>query len=71
VKKKPDLYQFTARFGCGFLFGIFAGTSCFFVFGANTMAALFWGWIFVSLIFGLLSVIFGERFWTKIFHWFI
>ncbi|PAX57167.1 hypothetical protein CK510_09170 [Brunnivagina elsteri CCALA 953] len=71
MKNKPDLYQFTARFGCGFIFGLFAGTSCYFVFGATTMAGLFWGWVIFSVMFGLLSVIFGDRFWTKIYRWFL
>jgi hypothetical protein len=69
MKEKPDLYQSTAKFGCGFIFGLFAATGCYFVFGAKTMTALFWGWVLFSVMFGLLSVIFGDRFWTKIFPW--
>ncbi len=67
---QPDWYRITARFGCGFVFGLFASVSTVFVFGAQTMAGLFWGWVLLSVIFGLLSVIFGENFWTKIIYWF-
>ncbi|MEA5572001.1 hypothetical protein [Calothrix sp. UHCC 0171] len=71
MKKKPDFYQFTARFGCGFIFGLFAATSCYFILGAQTMLGLFWGWVLFSLLFGVLSAIFGDHFWTKIYHWFL
>lgn len=68
--QKIDLSRFTARFGCGFIFGLFAALGTGLLFGAQTMAGLFWGWILFSLLFGLLSVIFGDKFWTTIIRWF-
>lgn len=67
---KIDWYRFTARFGCGFIFGIFASVGVGVAFGATTMSGLFWGWVLLSALFGLLSVIFGEKFWTHIIKWF-
>ncbi|AFY58218.1 hypothetical protein Riv7116_5854 [Rivularia sp. PCC 7116] len=63
--KNDNRAQFTARFGCGFIFGIFFAFTLGFVADAQTFTALL-GIIFVSaVICGLLSAAFGDKFW----HW--
>jgi hypothetical protein len=67
--KKTDYSQFIARFGCGFLVGILIGGSCSMVYGTKTMGGLITAWIILALLCGLLSVIFGDKFWKTIIHW--
>jgi hypothetical protein len=69
VPNKPDYSQFTARFGCGFIIGILIAGSVSIVYGAQTMGGLIAAWIIFALVCGLLSAIFGNKFWQNIIHW--
>jgi hypothetical protein len=48
------------NFGCGFLFGVVAGAGAFAYTGEMVPALV------VGLIAGLLSALFGEKFWSSI-----
>lgn len=67
--KKSNYSQFTARFGCGFLVGILIGGSVSIVYSAQTMLGLIAAWVLFALVCGLLSAIFGNKFWLSIIHW--
>lgn len=63
--KKLEREQIIARFGCGFIFGIFIAISTGLVAAPQTMAGLIGIVIVCAIINGLLSVIFGESFWLN------
>jgi hypothetical protein len=67
--KKSDHSQFIMRFSCGFLVGILIGGSVSMVYGAQTMGGLIVAWVIFALLCGLLSAIFGDKFWQSIIHW--
>ncbi|MBF2013810.1 MAG: hypothetical protein IGS23_00980 [Rivularia sp. T60_A2020_040] len=68
-RKNDKQAQFTARFGCGFIFGIFLAIALGLAADAPTVAALL-GIIFISaVVCGLLSVAFGEKFWYWLLFW--
>ncbi len=68
-QKKDDRTQFTARFGCGFIFGIFFAISLGLVADAQTFASLLAIVIVSAVICGLLSAAFGDRFWLWLRFW--
>ena len=68
-QKKHNSAQFTARFGCGFIFGIIAAISLGFALNAQTFAALFGIIIISAVICGSLSVAFGDKFWQWLRFW--
>ena len=67
--KKDNRAQFTARFGCGFIFGIFAAISLGQVVDAQTLVGLFAIILVSSVVCGLLSVAFGDKFWHWLASW--
>jgi len=68
-QKKDNSTQFTARFGCGFIFGIFAAISLGFVVDAQTFAGLFAIIVISAVVCGLLSAAFGDKFWHWLSFW--
>ncbi|MGF1674313.1 MAG: hypothetical protein ACFCUV_11610 [Rivularia sp. (in: cyanobacteria)] len=68
-RKKDKHAEFTARFGCGFIFGIFLAIALGLVAEALTVAALL-GIIFISaVVCGLFSAVFGDKFWYWLRFW--
>ncbi|MCJ8281377.1 MAG: hypothetical protein MJK14_16275 [Rivularia sp. ALOHA_DT_140] len=67
--KNHNHAQFTARFGCGFIFGIFAAISFGFALDAQTITALLGIIVVSAVICGLLSAAFGDKFWEWIRFW--
>ncbi len=69
MTKEPDAFEKSARFGCGAFFGM--------ILGFFTLAQLFiWSfWIplalaaSIALLFGYLSMKFGDIFWDKLKDW--
>ncbi|MDY6897890.1 MAG: hypothetical protein SWZ49_07390, partial [Cyanobacteriota bacterium] len=67
--KKHNRAQFTARFGCGFIFGILAAIALGIAIEAQTIAGLL-AIIFISaVVCGLLSAAFGDKFWHWLAFW--
>lgn len=68
-RKNDNQAEFTARFGCGFIFGIFLAIALGLLADAPTVAALL-GIIFISaVVCGLLSAAFGDKFWYWLRFW--
>jgi uncharacterized membrane protein YciS (DUF1049 family) len=68
-QNRIDSSKFTARFGCGFIVGILIAGSTAIVYGAQTIIGLIVAWIIFAILCGLLSAIFGDKFWHHIIHW--
>lgn len=68
--KSFDYSKFTARFGCGFLVGILIAGGVGILYSAQTMTGLLAVWIIFAIVCGLLSAIFGDKFWHNIIRWF-
>lgn len=68
--QKRDYSKFVARFGCGAIFGITLAIAL----GATAYPTTTTGLLAVIIMFalgsGLLSVIFGDKFWTNLWKWF-
>ena len=64
--QKRDYSKFVARFGCGAIFGIALAIAGGAIAYPTTAAGLFAVVIIFALACGLLSVIFGEKFWTHL-----
>ncbi|MDJ0773703.1 MAG: hypothetical protein QNJ49_09800 [Mastigocoleus sp. MO_167.B18] len=67
--QKRDYSKFVARFGCGAIFGItlaIAGGAIAYPTTATGLLAVI---IMFALASGLLSVIFGDKFWTNLWKW--
>ncbi len=68
-QKNDNRTQFTARFGCGFIFGIFFALSLGLLADAQTFVALLGIIIISAVICGLLSAAFGDKFWLWLRFW--
>ena len=68
-QKNHHRAQFTARFGCGFIFGIFAAIALGFAVDAQTFAGLFAIIVISAVVCGFLSVAFGDKFWQWLRFW--
>ncbi len=66
---KPDRSRFVARFGCGAIFGIALAIAIGAVAYPTTIAGLLAVVIIFALVCGLLSVVFGDKFWTNLWKW--
>ena len=67
--QKRDHSKFIARFGCGAVFGIALAIAGGAIAYPTTAAGLFATVIIFAIICGLLSVIFGDKFWTNLWKW--
>jgi hypothetical protein len=65
--RQPDREEKILRFGCGFLMGALIA----FVAGFSSAAIDGFGWIsFIvasAIVFGVLALLFGDRFWHHLF----
>ncbi|MEA5595187.1 hypothetical protein [Rivularia sp. UHCC 0363] len=68
-QKNDNRTQFIARFGCGFIFGIFLAIGLGFVVDAQTFAGLLGIIVIVAVVCGLLSAAFGDKFWLLFRFW--
>jgi hypothetical protein len=65
MSEKPDTTEKAVRFGCGAIFGFLL----FFYFGFSTLPANFVIGILAAIIFGILAVRRGDRFWERLANW--
>jgi hypothetical protein len=66
MNEKPDRTTKGIRFGCGALLGLLLGLSLVIYLIELTTRITIVACLFFMVIFGLLSVRYGERFWEKI-----
>lgn len=66
--EKPDATEKTVRFGCGAIFGFLLCFN-FVYFGFSTLPASFVIGIPAAIIFGILAVRRGDRFWERLANW--
>lgn len=68
MNEKPDATEKNIRFGCGAIFGFLLGFDfVYFVF--STLTASFVVGILAAIIFGILAVRYGDRFWERLTNW--
>lgn len=67
--QKRDYSKFVARFGCGAVFGIILAIAGGAIAYPTTVGGLFAVVIIFALVCGLLSVVFGDRFWVNLWKW--
>lgn len=67
--QKRDYSKFVARFGCGAIFGIGLAVAGGAIANPTTAAGLLAVVIIFALACGLLSVIFGDKFWINLSKW--
>lgn len=68
MNKKPDTPEKIIRFVCGALFG-FVLISGFFYFGISTFSLSLVAGVAGAIIFGILAVRYGDRFWERLAVW--
>ncbi|MGD1871887.1 MAG: hypothetical protein ACFB02_02430 [Mastigocoleus sp.] len=68
--KKLERAEIVARFGCGFIFGIFLAIAGGLLAAPQTTLGLILVILLFAIASGFLSVFLGESFWLKFWKWF-
>jgi len=68
MNEKLDKTEKNIRFGCGAIFGFLLGFN-FVYFGFSMHPARFVVGILAAIIFGILAVRYGDRFWERLTNW--
>ncbi|HEX8396881.1 MAG TPA: hypothetical protein VF644_05615 [Pyrinomonadaceae bacterium] len=68
MNEKPDATGKIIRFACGAIFGFLLGFD-FVYFGFSTLSASSIVGILAAIIFGILAVRYGDRFWERLTNW--
>jgi len=68
MSEQPDATGKIIRFSCGAIFGFLLGFDfVYFIF--STLPASFVVGILAAVIFGILAVRYGDRFWERLTNW--
>lgn len=68
MNEKPDATGKIIRFGCGAIFGFLLGFD-FVYFGFSMLSASLIVGIVAAIIFGILALRYGDRFWERLTNW--
>jgi high-affinity Fe2+/Pb2+ permease len=68
MSENPDATGKIIRFACGAIFGFLLGFN-FVYFGFSMPPARFIVGILAAIIFGILAVRYGDRFWERLTNW--
>lgn len=70
MNNKPDKFEKRVRFGCGGLFGIFAGLNAALYTARNSTVVFCLTILFFVVLCGFMAMKQGDRFWYSLNKWF-